>query len=420
MPTPFPTHKPTKPIPFPTKPHKHQAAPPDKLAYVRVCLKLGDVFEMLESKRGPKLSDAQREKMDTALLDAMQHGFQGEFSAARGKVEEAIGVLMGKPPTDITQLPPIDADGSLEQVLKGYVGSAGTANLFKRFGKTPPTTVWPKSGTSRETKSAKAGASQLLRDADWETRLETVDLSSRALAWNQYDVTKLDGFLSAQLQAKLDEAAAAFLPTNAIRTQAAFYLDMTQSYLEQYVQTDRQWHDDLVSAKCLDRLNYEPPTGETSYEEAWCAIVMVMIFTSFAIAGALRRGEIPEAEELLASLEKVAMDAQTLSIFLANHIDTTMAAQRKKVEENDLWDLISGCVERATKKKFDDSLDDWHGYKKWCVIAGCTTLFLAQIITAGPAAILPALGNYVYCFMRGMIGSSYGVAYNTSKCILGV
>ena len=117
-------------------------------------------------------------------------------------------------------------------------------------------------------------------------------------------------------------------------------------------------------------------------------------------------------------------------IELAGVIDQANAATLQNIEKNrrlreevgnsdkSIWELIPFCLEEATLGRFEDALDDWWGAKKYIVGAACALIHVPIIIASAGTAVIPAVFDFVLCFLEGMLGGTGGVVADFGQCVI--
>ncbi len=95
------------------------------------------------------------------------------------------------------------------------------------------------------------------------------------------------------------------------------------------------------------------------------------------------------------------------------------ARARNQAAENDLpiWELIPYCLVSSAKENFEESLDDWWGAKKYIVGAGCAIVHVPIIVATAGAAIIPAILDFVLCFLRGMV-DEFEIIEDFGRCVV--
>jgi hypothetical protein len=93
---------------------------------------------------------------------------------------------------------------------------------------------------------------------------------------------------------------------------------------------------------------------------------------------------------------------------------------RKKAAEPELsiWELIPYCLKDATIDKFEESLHAWWGAKKYIVAVGCSIIHVPIIIASAGLAVIPAIYDFVVCYLEGMIGSAAEIVEDFSICVV--
>jgi hypothetical protein len=96
------------------------------------------------------------------------------------------------------------------------------------------------------------------------------------------------------------------------------------------------------------------------------------------------------------------------------------ALAREKAANTDMsiWELIPFCLKHATVDRFMNSLDDWWGAKKYIVGVGCAIVHVPIIVASAGLAVIPAIYDFVVCFLEGMVGDALDVVEDFGTCVV--
>lgn len=246
---------------------------------------------------------------------------------------------------------------------------------------------------------------------------KTLKLSGEALARHLFQEQSIEAVRAAKFFKFTSDIADELSEISIIKDARSSLMDQWDILLEQFQNFSSSWQKKIIPQATRNKLNYQT-SGQMTYSDVWAALQLSILFVLINLKKEITQENINDAREALSSLEKIIQDAETLSISLADLIDATNSRLRKKMKEQDIWDLILDCAEGTFKRRFEDSLDDWWGAKKWIILSVCGLTSLTTIIATAGAVVAVEIVKFLVCFIRGMVGGYVSLAADIAECII--
>lgn len=192
--------------------------------------------------------------------------------------------------------------------------------------------------------------------------------------------------------------------------------------MDSWMQLPTNWRTETVPSELWNRIKEVFPGDYASFFVSktigfiWESCAWHSLYDLANARSSMDEGIPSQAQSLLETAEKWMKVWQILIEYIQEQVGAAKDANVKdKIKNNDIWDLISKCLYGDFKDRFNDSLDDWWGAKKYIVGAACAGPAILTIYTSGGALLLFAIESYVACFMCAML---YGLTEGPLDCVL--
>ena len=373
---------------------------PKKPVYAIMCKKIGEAVDLLDSKKGPIINRIYRQKIRQSLGRALAAGFEGNFHEARNYITVAANDLAN---AHRRKLPLKRPKGVPIEKLKDikYHDPKTNTDLWDTINITDKD---PQGKTYKVTGKMVA----LRYFPDFNLRI------NRARVYLNLCREAAEDLMWQRVAEALEAAT-----WKRVRERSGILQDQFDIYHSRSAELPQQWLNATVPDNCVNQLNYDTGGQSITYNDVFAMLIAGFIFSKWGLNQAQDNDDLSGAEKSVDGLENIIEDMKTLFLCLSKQMNVQEYDAKLKIDKNDIWDLILDCTAGNYRDRFEDSLDDWWGAKKYIIAVICGAVAIAEIIASSGSALVAAVANFVYCFMIGMVGGEFALALSVASCILG-